>query len=393
MRLVSALVWISPWLAVACSPGQVNGPMGSSSGGTENGGESGATSASGHAFVGASSGSGSGASGGTGASVSNSGASSGSATAAESGTASGSTESSGSGGSGASANDAASESSGSKASPIDANTAGMVGAGDVDAAPAVQPPTPDCPNGCNSTAPYPPMMSVGTPTPIGDQTQPRKLYIENQCSYAIWTQSNDNGMFPGNAPLKTDPGQAFVLGWSNSFSGRIWPRSGCDGNGNNCTQSGNDTLAEFTLTAGMNSDWYDISLVDGFTIPVGIIQLSAPWTPNPTYVAGGPLGADQECGSPICAVDLNANCPASQQELDGSGHVWGCKNGQSGNGGHNPTSVTSYLKAGCPTSYTYPYDDPQSLFLCTSAAQNNGIGSKDYKIIYCPTQGSTPGFP
>jgi len=39
----------------------------------------------------------------------------------------------------------------------------------------------------------------------------------------------------------------------------------------------------------MNSDWYDISLVDGFTIPTGIIQLDAPWTPSPSYVPGGPL--------------------------------------------------------------------------------------------------------
>jgi thaumatin family protein len=160
-----------------------------------------------------------------------------------------------------------------------------------------------------------------------------------------------------------------------------------------CAQTGNDTLAEFTLTAGMNSDWYDISLVDGFTIPTGIIQLDAPWTPSASYVPGGPLGADQQCGSPICAVDLNLMCPDSQQMKDGTGKVVGCKNGQSSNGGRGSTPVTTYMKDGCPTSYTYPYDDPQSLFICPSAVQNGGKGSKDYKIIYCPTQGATPGFP
>ncbi len=241
----------------------------------------------------------------------------------------------------------------------------------------------------------PPMVDAGTPMPVGDQTLPRKLTIENHCTYDIWNFALPASTFPGNVPYKLASGDAIVVGWPNNWSGRIWPRSECTGDPGKlkCAQTGNDTLAEFTLTAGMNSDWYDISLVDGFTIPTGIIQLDAPWTPSASYVPGGPLGADQQCGSPICAVDLNLMCPESQQMKDGNGKVVGCKNGQSSNGGHGPTDVTSYMKQGCPTSYTYPYDDPQSLFICPSAVQNGGHGSKDYKIIYCPTQGSTPGFP
>ncbi len=241
----------------------------------------------------------------------------------------------------------------------------------------------------------PAMVDAGTAMPIGDQTLPRKLYLENHCTYAIWNFALPASTFPNDVPLELDSGQAVVVGWPDKWSGRIWPRSECTGDPGKlkCAQTGNDTLAEFTLTAGMNSDWYDISLVDGFTIPTGIIQMDAPWTPSPSYVPGGPLGADQQCGSPICAVDLNLNCPDSQQETDATGQVVGCKNGQSSNGGHGPTPVTTYLKTGCPTSYTYPYDDPQSLFICPSAVQNDGKGSKDYKIIYCPTQGSTPGFP
>jgi hypothetical protein len=280
---------------------------------------------------------------------------------------------------------------------VDASTAGMTNASDVDATRIVATATPDCPNGCNTDASYPAMTPVGTPMPIGDQTLPRKLYIENQCSYKTWTFTLPQSTLPGGVPYELDPGQAVVLGWSNSFSGRIWPRTGCTGDGGNlkCTQgNGPDTLAEFTLTAGMASDWYDISLVDGFSIPVGIIQLDAPWTMSPTYVPGGPLDMlTQQCGSPVCAVDLNPGCPASQQLKDGSGNVWGCKNGQSANGGHGATPVTTYLKAGCPTSYTFAFDDPQSLFLCKSAQQNGGVGAKDYKVIYCPTQGPVPGFP
>jgi hypothetical protein len=273
----------------------------------------------------------------------------------------------------------------------------MTNASDLDAARIIGATVPDCPGGCNTDASYPAWTPVGTPMPIGDQTLPRKLYIENQCSYTTWTfvLANANPL-PNGGPLELQAGQAVVMGWSNNFSGRIWPQTQCTGTSpSSCLQgNGPNTLAEFTLTAGMNSDWYDISLVDGFTIPVGIIQLDAPWTPSPSYVQGGPLDMQtQQCGSPVCAVDLNPGCPASQQLKNSAGTIWGCKNGQSAGGGHGATPVTSYLKAGCPTSYTYAFDDPQSLFLCKDQFQNNGVGSKDYKVIYCPTQGPLPGFP
>ncbi len=243
-------------------------------------------------------------------------------------------------------------------------------------------------------ASYPPMLEAGAPTPIGDQTQPRKLTIENHCAETIWTFALPHTTFPGGVPLQVDPGQSFVVGWPNTWSGRIWGRTECTGSAYNaikCAQTGNDTLAEFTLTAGMNEDWYDISLVDGFTLATGIIQVDVPWTPSPTYVPGGKLGADGHCGSPVCAVDLLANCPASQRKTDATGatsNVVTCVNAQ-----NQGTPIQQYFKAGCPTSYSWPYDDPQSLFTCPDAAQNNGVGAKDYKVIFCPTQGTTPGFP
>jgi hypothetical protein len=69
--------------------------------------------------------------------------------------------------------------------------------------------------------------------PVGDQTLPRKLYILNSCSYDIWTFGLPNGT------LKIAAGDLQVIGWSNKFSGRVWPRSGCTGTGNNpkCAQT------------------------------------------------------------------------------------------------------------------------------------------------------------
>jgi len=232
--------------------------------------------------------------------------------------------------------------------------------------------------------------------PVGDQTKARKLYIKNACAYDIWTFSLDSSnshTFPNDAPFKVAAGETYVFGWSNKFSGRVWGRSECAGTGGNlkCAQTGNDTLAEFTLNQGKQSDWYDMSLVDGFTIPTGIIQLDAVFTPDPSYVVGGKV-ADSRCASPVCAVDLDLDCPAAQQRKDSAGKVVTCVNGMSTNGGHDGTPVTEYMKMGCPTSYTFPFDDPQSLFTCPSVEQNNGVGAKDYAVVYCPTQGATPGF-
>ncbi|HEX3850221.1 MAG TPA: thaumatin family protein, partial [Polyangiaceae bacterium] len=135
-----------------------------------------------------------------------------------------------------------------------------------------------------------PIMAPMTATPVGDQSLPRKLYIENRCPYEIWNFAQPQSTFPGGVPYKMEPNTAIVVGWPDKWSGRTWPRTQCTGSGGNlsCAQkNGPDTLVEFTLTAGMNSDWYDISLVDGFTIPAAILQLDSPWTPDPAYVVGG----------------------------------------------------------------------------------------------------------
>ena len=111
----------------------------------------------------------------------------------------------------------------------------------------------------------------------------------------------------------------------------------------------------------MASDWYDVSLVDGFSIPVGIIQLpDAPWGLDPSYIPRGPLPKDvqQQCGSPICAIDMNPGCPAGQQAQRQDRRRLGMQERPEPNGGHGSTPVTSYLKAGCPTSYVYAFDDP-----------------------------------
>ena len=106
----------------------------------------------------------------------------------------------------------------------------------------------------------------------------------------------------------------------NWASARIWPRTGCrNQNGRFVCETGKCkdslqcagstgvppcTLAEFNLNR--NNDWYDISLVDGFNIPMSI-ELT-----------------NRACKSLKCTKDINQNCPREFQFKTSWGKVVGC---------------------------------------------------------------------
>jgi hypothetical protein len=79
------------------------------------------------------------------------------------------------------------------------------------------------------------------------------------------------------------------------------------------------TLAEWTLAGDGNQDFYDVSLVDGYNLPIRI---------------------DNSAGCPIadCPVDLGPNCPAPLRgPLDSTGFPVGCKSACDANLDGNPS--------------------------------------------------------
>eukprot|EP00253_Pinus_taeda_P019956 PITA_19956 len=106
--------------------------------------------------------------------------------------------------------------------------------------------------------------------------------IQNQCSYTVWA-----------AGIPVGGGKALGQGqsWSvdvpaGTSSGRFWGRTGCSfdasGKGScstgdcggvlSCTLSGQSptTLVEYTLNGGNNQDFYDLSVIDGFNVPLSL---------------------------------------------------------------------------------------------------------------------------
>eukprot|EP00331_Platyophrya_macrostoma_P007147 CAMPEP_0176412330 /NCGR_PEP_ID=MMETSP0127-20121128/4086_1 /TAXON_ID=938130 /ORGANISM="Platyophrya macrostoma, Strain WH" /LENGTH=140 /DNA_ID=CAMNT_0017791993 /DNA_START=161 /DNA_END=583 /DNA_ORIENTATION=- len=112
------------------------------------------------------------------------------------------------------------------------------------------------------------------------------------------------------------------------------------------------TLAEFNVNGdGHGTDWYDISLVDGFTYPIGIY----------------PDGGSGDCKGLTCNNwAIKTECPDNLKIYD-QGQLVSCRN----HGGNPP-----FFKARCPQAYSYDYDDQTSLHTC-----NNPRG---YKIVFCP---------
>lgn len=182
------------------------------------------------------------------------------------------------------------------------------------------------------------------------------------------------------------------------WSGRIWARTGCKfdqsgigtcltgdcGGRLECDGAGATppaSLFEITLGAGMDKDFYDVSIVDGYNLPM-VVQ------PRGVYGGAG------TCNATGCASDINMGCPKELQVVGGGGGgadgVVACKSaceafgldqyccsGQFANPNTcKPSFYSSIFKRACPSAYSYAYDDGTSTFTCKAY---------DYAIIFCPT--------
>lgn len=205
----------------------------------------------------------------------------------------------------------------------------------------------------------------------------------NDCKETIWPAIIPGENFGGGGfVLKT--GQSIVFTAPVGWSGRIWGRTGCnfDKNGNGTCQTGRcgsslhcrasgetpATLAEFTLAA---LDFYDVSLVDGFNLPISVT----------------PMKGKGNCSIAGCDGDLRPNCP-KELAYRADGRTVGCRSACDvfntdeyccrGNFGNAATCLPTYyskkFKEVCPASYSYAYDDPTSIFTCSGT---------DYIITFC----------
>lgn len=291
---------------------------------------------------------------------------------------------------------------------------------------------------------------LGTSRPFTKRDKPIPLIITNNCGDTLWpgirTQHGDP---PDTHGFELAPGDSKHQTVGPTWQGRIWGRTNCTTSGDTATCKTGDcfgkldceyggaapaTLAEFNLAGGSTGTqtFYDISLVDGYNLPIAVVYHPAdnttyipPNLVNPSCIGTpGYLAAFSKTGLtytnstyPMPYEDIQSNtdlsnwCPWDLQafppEKPGDGvypypddnlerpvfdpcksacafsndpkdcctgeydDPWVCE----------PSKYSANAKAMCPDAYSYAFDDQTSTFIIPSGG--------GWEVIFCPAGRST----
>ncbi|KAL7090277.1 hypothetical protein ACP275_12G030700 [Erythranthe tilingii] len=202
-----------------------------------------------------------------------------------------------------------------------------------------------------------------------------KFTLVNNCSETIWPAIRSSVGSPNleSTGFELPIGTSRAVDAPTRWTGRFWGRTNCtfndSGNATCSTDYAVATLAEFGVGLG-SADFYDVSLVNGFNLPLRV----------------DPVGGSGQCNSTGCVVDINRLCP-EELRTDGGGACRSacnafnttvhCCSGTT----CRPTLYSQLFKNSCPLAYSYATDDATSTFTCPSTA--------DYVITFCAS--SIPG--
>jgi len=177
------------------------------------------------------------------------------------------------------------------------------------------------------------------------------LVFVNACAAAVTYAGSDidGGMLaPGEARC-VDVGNA-----TDALSAkRYWGYEGSD------PGAGRYSLAEFTFNTDFHDfDWYDISFVDAFNLPMAITPLARP-----------------DCDALACPADFLAGCP-DVGKFEQGGKVVACVSPERDNG---DSPVAQYFEQ-CDDAYAWSADDQHG----TDPSPTHACAGEDFAITFCP---------
>ncbi|KAG0164569.1 hypothetical protein DFQ28_010151 [Apophysomyces sp. BC1034] len=208
----------------------------------------------------------------------------------------------------------------------------------------------------------------------------KTIQVTNNCQDVVSVGVLTNGGGSSDQTFDLTPKASRSVSKPDTWGGRVWGRHQCSGSSSkDAQQCGNPgatnpaSLAEFFFKGAFGKDFYDISLVDGYNLPMSISPVS--------QGTGG-----YNCGSPKC--DTMPSCPQEYAVKDATGNVVACQSACSKTNtaaacctGANddpskctPGDHSNNIKKACPDAYSFAYDDQTSTFECNS---------ETYTVTFC----------
>ncbi|KAI9273898.1 THO complex subunit 1 transcription elongation factor-domain-containing protein [Helicostylum pulchrum] len=213
-------------------------------------------------------------------------------------------------------------------------------------------------------------------------TDKKQMIISNQCGTTLQVgyQTNDD---PRGLTFELSNNGSYTLPVSLNWAGRIWARESCDVLACDIASAENPaSLAEFKLNNNNDDiDYYDVSFVDGFNLPVRIEPVIIHGLDEIVQLDSKHCRRSECTSLPTCHDDL--------QEVDDLGNFVACNSACSRYGDdeycctgefNSAETCTSNhyaktIKDICPDSYSYAFDDATSVYGCRA---------NSYKIVFCP---------
>ena len=202
------------------------------------------------------------------------------------------------------------------------------------------------------------------------------VIVQNKCSATLKVGHSIDTSYYGEV-VDVPAGSSHTLTFPINWTGRIWGRTNCAGE--KCFDSGMGSpasLAEFFFK-DEGKVYYDISLVDGWNLPMVI---------EPTQKIALEHGDETLCAPTSCSK--LPDCPAGFETYDSAGNISGCKSACTMfntdelccTGAYldanvcKPNNYTEAIKSVCPDVYSYAFDDYTSAYMCTSFS---------YTVTFC----------
>ncbi|CAN7020954.1 unnamed protein product [Brassica oleracea var. botrytis] len=223
----------------------------------------------------------------------------------------------------------------------------------------------------------------------------RSFTIENKCDFTIWPATYNYQGSVDTPGFILEKGEKRTINTTSSWKGYLWGRTlcsrdssagyfscitgDCDSGTIECSKEAVPpaTLAEFNLVSDGGNDYYDVSVINGYNLPVLV-------TPE-----------NGLCKSIGCDIDIKKTCPTELWMPDiRSNDPYACRTSCQKNQTRELCCVGHYQEVGippqeckrtiysetfnrtCPGAYSYAYDSNSSTFTCPY--------SSNFVIQFCP---------